>query len=545
MTEILTQNAELTQLGDDDEDDACDDEMLSSSPLPTTAPMVQPWGRLMPCSATGTGSIVPLLPRGPEHESNNNDHLPNSVMVTLLPPHPLFFLEQITPQDIFNEYTMGRSNKCDIRTEKPHHSNKKLQARHEWAYGMISNQHCKMYCTLDASMCTSSCNSSSGRCCAEDAATTVSAMEKLAVMQVWIEDCSGNGTVINQTTVLRKGEKRLLHSGDEICLVHKNTLLKKIRASSELSHVTQQHSYVYVHCVTAPTTAFIHNTNTTNKLSLMTAVTQRSGFSAMPHPQRKSAVDARATKSSSWRNNKNSHTEGGSGGGLETLSTQQQQPLRGRKDSVSSTGNNSISKSPHPHHPSGRRISPRRLPPRRIQQDYDIRDLLGTGTTGEVRRAIHRVTGREVAVKIIGVARNRAAFLSTQTTTELQAEASILQQLSHPYVIQLYDVYTCANHTAIYLVMELLPGGDLFDRIVAKGQYSETDSRRVTRRLLAAVHYLHQTCNLVHRDLKPENILLTSATSDIHVKLTDFGLAKLDGDLKTFCGTPQYFAPVR
>jgi serine/threonine protein kinase len=90
--------------------------------------------------------------------------------------------------------------------------------------------------------------------------------------------------------------------------------------------------------------------------------------------------------------------------------------------------------------------------------------------------------------------------------------------------------------------MELSAGGDLFDRIVEHQHYSELDARRVMRRLLSALYYLHEHCNIVHRDLKPENILCTSPT---HVKLADFGLAKImkDDGLKTFCGTPQYFAP--
>lgn len=73
--------------------------------------------------------------------------------------------------------------------------------------------------------------------------------------------------------------------------------------------------------------------------------------------------------------------------------------------------------------------------------------------------------------------------------------------------------------------MELLHGGDLFDRIVQKGHYAEDDARRVMRRLLNALFYLHERQNVVHRDLKPENILLTSPHDDVSVKLTDFGLA--------------------
>jgi serine/threonine protein kinase len=90
--------------------------------------------------------------------------------------------------------------------------------------------------------------------------------------------------------------------------------------------------------------------------------------------------------------------------------------------------------------------------------------------------------------------------------------------------------------------MELVKGGDLFDCIVEKERYTQVEARRTMRRLLAAVYYLHEHRNIVHRDLKPENVLCSSPT---HVKLADFGLAKIvktDG-LKTFCGTPAYFAP--
>jgi len=131
------------------------------------------------------------------------------------------------------------------------------------------------------------------------------------------------------------------------------------------------------------------------------------------------------------------------------------------------------------------------------------------------------------------------------------------------------------NDSAIYIVMELVRGGDLFDRIIARHCYPEPDARSLMLRLLSGVAYLHRN-GIVHRDLKPENILLTSATDHVACKITDFGLAKqqakegeeggaggggkgggdggygdsgglaeLGGSMqcKTFCGTPQYFAP--
>jgi serine/threonine protein kinase len=173
---------------------------------------------------------------------------------------------------------------------------------------------------------------------------------------------------------------------------------------------------------------------------------------------------------------------------------------------------------------------------------------------GEVRRAIERRTGIQRAVKVIpikqtlggGVAgrRNIRNNDSDTTAAVLTAEASLLQHLDHPYVVKLINVYT--SPSAVYLVMELLQGGDLFDRIVLKGRYNEVEARRIMRRLLAAIYYLHEERHVVHRDLKPENILLQSRDSDVDIQLTDFGLAKsVTGSdcLKTFCGTPLYFAP--
>lgn len=275
------------------------------------------------------------------------------------------------------------------------------------------------------------------------------------IPQILLEDQSGNGTFVNQTTHLRKGHQRLLHSGDEICLVSAETLRKKITSGRVLQAVLQQYTYIFV---------------ATNK------------------PKRP-CVNPRAM---------NYHASSN-------------------------------------HHRSGSGVyssSPRSA--RRIEAHYDIREVLGDGTSGQVRRAIHRQTGQEFAVKVISLRRQL-------DLTSMEHEVSMMQSLDHPYIVQLVDVFV-HHGIAMYLVMELIAGGDLFDRIVQQERYAEVDARRVMRRLLSAVHYLHETKNIVHRDLKPENILCASPT---HVKLADFGLAKIiqaDG-LKTFCGTPQYFAP--
>lgn len=93
--------------------------------------------------------------------------------------------------------------------------------------------------------------------------------------------------------------------------------------------------------------------------------------------------------------------------------------------------------------------------------------------------------------------------------------------------------------------MELVTGGELFDRIVDKGSYTERDASSLVKQILSAVDYLHNL-NIVHRDLKPENLLYKSKADDSKIMLSDFGLSKIlveNKMMKTACGTPGYVAP--
>ena len=177
---------------------------------------------------------------------------------------------------------------------------------------------------------------------------------------------------------------------------------------------------------------------------------------------------------------------------------------------------------------------------RHVEDTYVIGHQIGSGMCGTVHICVERATGTHCAVKIIDT--KKFALTPGLSPADLREEAMMMLKLDHPNIIRIKDTFETEN--VIFIVMELVRGGDLFDRIVQKGKYSEEDARKVMGKVLSAVRYLHSK-NIIHRDLKPENILLEQPGDDISVKITDFGLAKHTNQegLKTFCGTPQYFAP--
>ena len=126
--------------------------------------------------------------------------------------------------------------------------------------------------------------------------------------------------------------------------------------------------------------------------------------------------------------------------------------------------------------------------------------------------------------------------------SDLKEEAELMLQLDHPNIVKIVETFQTEH--ALHIVMQLVRGGDLFDRIIDRGFYDEERARKVMGKILSAVQYLHSK-QIIHRDLKPENILLVYPDDDTEIKITDFGLAKRASQegLKTFCGTPQYFAP--
>ena len=177
---------------------------------------------------------------------------------------------------------------------------------------------------------------------------------------------------------------------------------------------------------------------------------------------------------------------------------------------------------------------------RHVEDVYIIGDQIGAGMCGTVHVCIEIASGVQRAVKIIDT--KKFALSPGLSTKDLREEAEMMRGLDHPNIIRIIDTFE--TESIFFIVMELVRGGDLFDRIVERGRYSEASAKAVMTKVLGAVSHLHSR-NIMHRDLKPENILLVDAKDDTEIKITDFGLAKRTNQegLKTFCGTPQYFAP--
>lgn len=172
-----------------------------------------------------------------------------------------------------------------------------------------------------------------------------------------------------------------------------------------------------------------------------------------------------------------------------------------------------------------------------IRDIYDFRDVLGTGAFSEVILAEDKRSRKLVAIKCI----SKKALEGKEGGME--NEIAVLHKIKHPNIVALDDIYESEGH--LYLIMQLVSGGELFDRIVEKGFYTERDASRLICQVLDAVKYLHDL-GIVHRDLKPENLLYASPDEDSKIMISDFGLSKVEDAssvLSTACGTPGYVAP--
>ncbi|XP_031161957.1 calcium/calmodulin-dependent protein kinase type 1D [Sander lucioperca] len=172
-----------------------------------------------------------------------------------------------------------------------------------------------------------------------------------------------------------------------------------------------------------------------------------------------------------------------------------------------------------------------------IKKFFDFKEVLGTGAFSEVVLAQEKLTGRMFAVKCIP----KKALKGKESSIE--NEIAVLRKIKHENIVALEDIHESPDH--LYLIMQLVSGGELFDRIVEKGFYTEKDASTLIRQVLDAVNYLHKM-GIVHRDLKPENLLYFNPQDESKIMISDFGLSKMEGSgdvMSTACGTPGYVAP--
>ncbi|KAL5639984.1 hypothetical protein ACGC1H_006525 [Rhizoctonia solani] len=181
------------------------------------------------------------------------------------------------------------------------------------------------------------------------------------------------------------------------------------------------------------------------------------------------------------------------------------------------------------------------MPPQTVPCQYRTGKTLGSGTYAVVKEAVHIKTGKYYACKVI----NKKLMEGREHM--VRNEIAVLKKVSsgHKNIVTLHDYFETAHN--LYLVFDLCTGGELFDRICAKGNYYEADAAELVRTIMLAVQHIHDA-GIVHRDLKPENLLFRTKAEDADIMIADFGLSRVMDDdkftlLTEVCGTPGYMAP--
>ncbi|KAI8071318.1 kinase-like domain-containing protein [Gongronella butleri] len=171
--------------------------------------------------------------------------------------------------------------------------------------------------------------------------------------------------------------------------------------------------------------------------------------------------------------------------------------------------------------------------------EYWLGRTLGKGASGRVKLGYHKRTGDKVAVKIIA-----KAYLTSSASTErsVKREIAIMKLIQHPHILKLIDVIDLPESSNLYLILEYVQGGELFEYLIQQGRLSEVEARTYFRQIIFGVDFCHRHL-ICHRDLKPENLLLDS---ECNIKIADFGMASLQPSgafLETSCGSPHYASP--
>jgi len=171
---------------------------------------------------------------------------------------------------------------------------------------------------------------------------------------------------------------------------------------------------------------------------------------------------------------------------------------------------------------------------------YLLFEIIGEGAFGKVKLAVNEETGDQVAIKIM----DKSSIKAKEMTMQVRREIAIMKALKHKNIVNMHEVLS--SKTKLYIVMDLVSGGELFDKILDEGKLEENTARAYFQQMIDGVDYCHKK-GICHRDLKPENLLIDEQTGEL--KITDFGLSAMlqvdtPGDLlHTQCGSPNYVAP--
>lgn len=175
-------------------------------------------------------------------------------------------------------------------------------------------------------------------------------------------------------------------------------------------------------------------------------------------------------------------------------------------------------------------------PKKASMEDFQIIGVLGRGTYGKVQLVKQKETGKLFALKTM----SKRLLAESDQIEQTIVERDLLLKVRCPFLVCAH--YTFQTDAKVFMIIDYVPGGELFGRLKQESSFSESRTRLYAAEILLGLGYLHQQ-NYIYRDLKPENILVDI---DGHLRLTDFGLAKKASDnesTNSFCGTPEYIAP--